>query len=119
MKGGGGKKKYIKKYTKPVIEGGTLYGGGGSTTDSCKTILFKTRLQKTTSAVTALLPGDELSITNNRGDLQARNSSGNVCGSIVSTQNSRIIECMGKGYIYKAVVNSVSGSNCEVTVQIA
>ncbi|HET6995860.1 MAG TPA: hypothetical protein VFI06_12800 [Chitinophagaceae bacterium] len=118
MKGGGGRKRYVKKYTDPITEGGSLYGNQGVTTDSCKTIAFSVRLQKPTTALRTLLPGDELRIRNVKGELQAVSASGELCGSIVSTKNAKIIECMTKGYSYKAVVNSISGSNCNVTVQI-
>jgi len=117
--GGGGKRKYIKKYTEPISEQGSLYGGGSATIDSCKSILFNTQLQKVTPAIKALLPNDELSIRNSKSELQAINTSGDVCGSIVSSANPRILECMGRGYSFKSVVNSISGSVCKVTVQIA
>jgi len=117
MKGGSsGKKKYIKKYVKPTLEGGSTYGGG-STTDSCKSLRFKTRLQKPTMFLSHVLPDDELSIRNHRGDLQAIDSTGNNCGSIISTHNAQIIECMERGYKYKAVVNAISGTKCDVAVQ--
>lgn len=117
--GGGGKKRYIKKYTSPLTEQGSLYGGSGVTTESCKSIKFNTRLQKPTAVVRTLLVGDELSLRHVNTELQALNTAGQVCGSIVSTLNSKLIECIGKGYSYKAVVYSIAGSACDVTVQIA
>ncbi len=119
MKGGGGRKKYIKTYTRPLTEQGALYGGSGVTTESCKSIKLKTRLLKATPVVSTLTVGDELSIRRVKTELQALNNASKLCGSIVSTLNPKIIECMEKGYSYKAVVSSISGSACDVTVQIA
>ena len=117
MKGGvSGRKKYIKKYTNPISEQGSLYGGE-ATTDSCKSLTAKTNLQKLTPAARSLAVGDELTIAKRRAELLAVNDAGDICGSIASTANASLLECMDKGYTYIAIVKSVSGGIINVVIQ--
>lgn len=118
MKGGGGRRKYTKKYTQPISEQGSLYGGQGVTTDSCNSIKFETQLQKVTTEIFTVAVGDILSIILKKTELQAVNGAGKVCGSIISSANSRIAECIEKGYAFVAKVKSRSLRVCIVIVQI-
>jgi hypothetical protein len=114
---GGGRRRYIKEYTNPISNGASQ-SQSGTTDDSCKSISFDTQLQKPNSETKSLVVNDMLSLIINKGELQVLNSSGKVCGNIVSTRNARIIECMGKGNTYIAVVTANSRSICKVKIQI-
>jgi hypothetical protein len=114
MKGGSKRSRYTKEYTEKIAE-----SGGGGTTDSCKSIAFTIPLQKATSAAGLLRVGDELEIKLKKGELLAIDDSGVLCGNIISSKNPSLIECMDKGYEYKAVVSSKKGTAIKVDVQIA
>lgn len=115
MKGGNSRSRYTKVYTEKITES----GGGGGTSDSCKSISFTIQLQKVTSAASLLRVGDELEVKLKKAELLAIDISGIVCGNIISSKNPKLIECIGKGYEYKAVVSSKKGTTIKVDVQIA
>jgi hypothetical protein len=120
MKGGGGGnyqrdvEPYIK-YTKPLGSGSKSAGD----TD-CKQIEFTTTLQKVTPALKKVKVNDILKIQlEAKGVLVVVNASKEECGNIVSAHNGRIIECIGKGVKFVAIVLSITGNSCQVQVKSA
>lgn len=111
---GGGRSRYTKTYTEIITE-----PSGGAAADSCKSISFLTQLQKVTPAILSLSVKEELFINSKKAELITVDSAGNECGSIISAYNAQLLECIAKGFSFKAIVTSISGSVCKVRVQIA
>jgi chaperonin GroEL (HSP60 family) len=120
MKGGGGGnyqrdvEPYIK-YTKP------LGSGSKNTSDSdCRQIEFTTTLQKTTAALKKVAINDILKIQLQAKDiLVVLNASKEECGNIATAHNAKVIECIGKGVKFAAIVLSITGNSCQVQVKSA
>lgn len=117
MKGGSpsGRRRY-EKYTEPVSPKVAASGSTKASKDVCA-IKFDVQLQKVQASIKNLSTGDDLEVSLNASQIQVFDDSGNIVGSIVSSNNSLLIKCMKDGYTYKATVKSIVGNKCTVTVK--
>ena len=102
--------------------GGGGGGGGGIGKKDCSSLFIKTYLNSPKpSVLNTLKKGDvlqvELAGTGARRIVQASTKKGAVAGSITGADLADLIACINEGYDFVAIVESVSGGSCEVTVR--
>jgi hypothetical protein len=79
----------------------------------------KTNLSTPVPSVLAKLKaGNVLPVryTQPRGPLQAITAKGEVAGSIITSKQVDIINCINEGYSFQAEIISISGAKCEVEI---
>ena len=100
--------------------------GGGSgpsyseMEEDCSNVRFRTHLSSPVPEVVAELQvGDTLAVKYQppRGPLYAQTSMGNKAGSIVTGEQVTLINCISKGYSYKAEVIKLAGGKCELEIK--
>ena len=103
---------------------GSGSGGGGRTTDKvdCSTLVLKTHLNSPKAAVLKTLKkGSKLSIQleshGGKTIVVAKASQGQAAGSITGAGLASLINCLQNGFSFHAVVISLAGGGCEVSVQ--
>ena len=69
------------------------------------------------SVIASLSPGDELDIVFTDSGACNAVYRGKIAGSIVGVQLARIIDCMNKGHRFIAIVRTVDGAKCAVTIK--
>ena len=99
-------------------------GGGGQSRDQldCETLVLKTHLNSPKPAVlTTLKKGSRLKIElqsqGGKSIVVATTTQGQVAGSITGAGLASLINCLRSGFPFHAVVVSIAGGGCEVTVQ--
>jgi hypothetical protein len=99
-------------------------GGGGHSTDKvdCSTLVLKTHLNSPKAAILKTLrKGSKLSIQleshGGKPIVIAKASQGQAAGSITGAGLASLIQCLQNGFPFHAVVISVAGGGCEVSVQ--
>ncbi len=86
---------------------------------SCEDLFIKTRLASPIPAVVSeLKTGDRLIIrlAGPTGPIQATTPEGDVAGSILSVNLTKLITCIIGGTEYVAEVTSVAGGDCQVSI---
>jgi hypothetical protein len=99
--------------------GGGPYGGGpsGPVVD-CK-IIEKTILNSPNKAVLGQLKvGDDLDVLLQANNvLVAQPKSGPPAGSLTPARLADLIDCMTRGFKYRAIVQKISGGRCDVEIR--
>lgn len=101
---------------------GSSRGGGGRGFPvgfDCDDLEIKTQLSSPVAEVIInLVPGDELILEMSppTGPCEAI-FKGKIAGTIISKDLQKIIECIVKGHRFVAIVRSVSGARCAVTIK--
>lgn len=99
-------------------------GGGGYSTDQpdCSTLTLTTHLNSPKPAVLKTLKrGDKLAIElqtqGGKPIVVAKTAQGQIAGSITGAGLAKLIGCLQQGFPFHAVVISIAGGGCEVSVQ--
>lgn len=99
-------------------------GGGGRGASGkqarCETLAITTVLISPAPIVLATLkPKDELHIEYDtlKGPFKAVTARGDVAGVLVMKEILELINCIEDGFIYRAIVKSISGGNCTVIIK--
>lgn len=97
--------------------GGILGGGSGGEQVCCELISTQTVINSPDPGViSGLEQGMSLSVVQQGDSLVAVDTPGNVAGSLTPPNMHSILECMGQGHQYIAVVNRVEGGRCVVRI---
>jgi hypothetical protein len=105
------------------MSGGGGGGGGGPSPPSgidCARLVIRTPLNSPNQSVVAKLKkNDQLSIEvqGARGPVVAKDSSGQIAGSITAQSLLDLIRCINDGYEYIAIVRDVSGGKVDVEIR--
>jgi hypothetical protein len=106
-----------------------MSGGGGSrnwdwtsTQVDCSTLVERTFLNSPVPAVVATLKvGDILQVTlstvNSATILEAVADGGDIAGSLTPARLPQIVECIGKGFTYVAIVQEKNGGSVRVEIR--
>lgn len=101
-------------------------GGGGPiinppiTTDSCERLIIITYLSSPKGdVIDKIKVGDVLSISalSDQGPIIATTSEGEIAGSILSSEQIRLLNCINSGTEYEAVVLSIQSGSCEIRIK--
>src|ERR1041385_2361390 len=102
--------------------GGSIGGspfGRGKKSISCMDLIIKTQLYSPNPAIIDLITIGtilELNLESSAGPCVAM-FNGVVAGTILNSYLLALIDCMQKGIKYIAVVRSIKGGNCAVTIK--
>lgn len=94
--------------------------GGGAQRSRCETLSITTVLiSPSPAALATLAPGDVLRIvyTTIKGPFTLLTSKGLIAGVLVMKDLLELINCIEEGFEYRAIVKSISGGNCTVTIK--
>lgn len=85
----------------------------------CRQLIVHTQLLSPDEAVLATLKkGDVLEIAiNAKTSVCVAKKGALVAGTIINIQLSRLMQCIKKGNDYEAIVRSISGGHCAVTIK--
>lgn len=102
--------------------GGGGGGGRGTGQTDCSTLTLTTHLNSPKPAVIKTLKKNskltiELQSQSGKSIVAAKTVQGQMAGSITGAGLAELISCLQKGYRFHAVVISVAGGGCEVSVQ--
>ena len=99
-------------------------GGNGHTPDQpdCSTLTLTTHLNSPKPAVLKTLKKStkleiELQTHGGKPIVVAKTPQGQIAGSITGAGLARLIGCLQQGFPFHAVVISIAGGGCEVSVQ--
>jgi hypothetical protein len=102
--------------------GGSGTGGGGGEHPpgvDCTRILERTILNSPVAEVVRnLRRGDVLTVELRERSLVAVTEDGQIAGALTPPLLPRIVECIGEGYEYIAIVQEVGGGRCGVEVRL-
>ncbi len=90
------------------------------TTDSCERLTITTYLSSPKADVIDKIKiSDILSISalSDQGPIVATTSEGRIAGSILSSEQIRLLNCINLGTEYEAIVLSIQGGSCEIRIK--
>ena len=90
------------------------------TTDSCERLTIVTYLSSPKAdVIDKLKEGDILSISalSDQGPIVAITLEGEIAGSILSSEQIRLLNCINSGTEYKAIVLSIQDASCEIRIK--
>jgi len=103
----------------PGSSGGTGGGGVPPSSVDCIRILEKTILNSPVSEVVQnLKEGEILTVKLHGRSLVAVTEDGRIAGALTPPLLPRIVECIGEGYEYIALIQKISGGQCNVEVRL-
>ena len=108
----------------PVSQGGGVGGrqtGGGDDADPCLIVQSAPLNSPKADVLNSLNVGDELQVNvqsvNDRQMLVVVTQTGEVVGSLTHRGYATLLDCIVKGYTYKAVLTRMSGGINEVEIR--
>lgn len=124
----------FKSYSNPTYKqhlnkknmSGHSGGGGGPiinspiTTDSCERLTIMTYLSSPKAdVIDKVKVNDILSISalSDQGPIVATTAEGKIAGSILSSEQVRLLNCINSGTEYEAIVLSIQGGSCEIRIK--
>lgn len=110
MKGGG---KSYSNYTREI--GGDY--GSVPASDNCDLINFATELQNLQPALSEYALGDILKVVLLPNDNVGTEGDHGFCGYITAMETTKLITCLKKGKEFKAAIQKISPTLCEVRVR--
>ena len=108
--------------------GGGRSGGGGVERTDCEDLIDRTTLNSANPAVLKSLKVDNIlrvELKSNPGGVKPSvvavrpKPRTEIAGAITSAIAPRLIDCIGKGFKYVAVVRELKGGQCTVEVRLA
>lgn len=89
-------------------------------TSLCEKLAFKTQLASPNHEILSKLKvGNQLAITlEDRGSIVAVTKDLKYVGGILSRQQSKLKDCIEKGFEFSANITAIDGGNCEIKIQI-
>ena len=97
--------------------GGGPYGGSGGKPTTCD-IVERVALNSVQRGVLGSLSvGDELNVEVRNESLVATTEQGGIAGSLTPPRLAALLECLDRGYEYKAVILQIKGAYVEVEIR--
>jgi hypothetical protein len=97
--------------------GGTGGSGAGRSKSTCQDLIISTQLKSPVEEVIVTLEvGDKLDIVVIPSDGCFAIYEGKQAGKIVCIELKQLLDCIGEGNDYSAVVRSINGIRCSITI---
>ena len=97
--------------------GGGPYGGSGGRRTNCDIVESVALNSVQKDVLGSLLVGDELNVEVREESLVATTEEGDVAGSLTPPRLAALLECIDKGYEYKAAILKIRGAYVEVEIR--